>query len=895
MKKVLKYALISLAALSLSSCLKEEIVFDHEQPAFATQDGQILIEAILPTSTAADDAVYICGPFNGGAAAVGNVNWILQKSEEIQGKWGIYLNPATFEAGKTLNDGFWFYSTKGRREVTAKGEEAQHKLDAQTGKRYNVYVTRWASYYDAPAIPIPTHTDSYRVWYINDNEVDAVNLYMYGDENDLGGGWPGIETTGTAMLGEHLWAYFDIPKGDAMGKTEHLIFNVNGGKKQISNDLEPIITFGQTTDFFYALSSDGDGNLTLTGIADIENPGIELYVPSTPLVSLYVSNLTDWENVYLYSANPSEIPTEEAFGAWPGATAVETVNKDGTDYLRFEFEETYLDHFANLIFNNGGDPEEKTLKSAGGIGLNLAADLKLALSGSCFAIVENENVEPYVMSLYVVDNSGWEDLALYAWGDKELFGAWPGAHAAAEVTWNGVTYKRFDFISTDEGLEEHLIFNNGGNGLQFNGPIINMADRIFMTITDTEATINESGELPVYIYIKNNTGWDDIALYAWGDVELFGGWPGAQPVGQVVVNEVEFTAFAFGDSNIGKNVNLIFNNNGGGTQFNGPNVTLGEELFLDVQANSATIIDKPKQITWVDFYVKDETGWDALSVYSWSNDGEFHELFGGWPGTAPKEVVTFNGVQYQHFRFDGDYLGSEENLIFNNNGNGVQLDNFSIAMQESMFITITADGASFSADPRSTYSIYVADNTGWDALSVYGWQSDQPEIFGGWSGAVPVGEVRLAGKVYKQYKISDSFIGQSYNIIFNNAGAGAQYNVMEITIDRNWFFEAGASSATSIDDPGCRFYVEDKTGWDALAMYAWGDVELFGGWPGATPAGTETINGVEYKYFNVAGGLQGKTVHPILNNNGGGAQFNLVETVIGEDVFFSNCTPPAAD
>ena len=893
MKKLFKSIVFGFTALAALSCIEDApLVFDHEQAAFQTLDGQILIEAILPASTAADDAVYICGPFNGEDAAIGDIDYLLQKSETVDGKWGVYLNPNAFVAGKTLSDGFWFYSQKDRREVTTKAEDAVHTLNATAGQRYNVYVDRWASYYDAPAIPIPTHTDSYRVWYINDNEVDAVNLYMYGDENDLGGGWPGIATTGTTTLGNNLWAYFDIPKADANGKTEHLIFNVNGGKKQIDGSLEPVITFGTVTDFFYVLSSDEDGNLTLREVKDVENPGATLFVPSTPVVSMYVKNMTEWENVYLYAANHNEIPTEEAFGKWPGAAPVETVTKDGTEFLRFEFEETYIGHFTNLIFNNGGDPEEKTLQSAGGPGITLDKDLKIAVGSSCYAPFEDE-VEPYLMTIYVADETGWDALALYAWGDKELFGGWPGAAPGGEISWNGVTYKTFTFMSTDEGLEENLIFNNNGNGSQLPDLNVKMADRMFIHITAEGAALTDPAELPAYIYIKNNTGWDEIALYAWGDVELFGGWPGATPIGQVVVNDVEFTAFAFGDSNIGKNVNLIFNNNGKGAQFDGPNVTLTQELFLDVTSEGATIIDKPKKITWVDFYVKDETGWDDLTVYSWSNDGEFHELFGGWPGAAPKEVVELNGTPYKHFRFDSDYLGVQENLIFNNAGNGSQLSDFTIYMEENMFFTVTATGAAFSADPRSTWSIYVEDKTGWDALSVYGWQTDMFELFGGWSGAVPSGEVRLSGKVYKRYKISDGFNGKSYNIIFNNAGAGAQYDVMEITIDRNWFFEAGPSSATAIEDPGCRFYVEDKTGWDDIAMYCWGDVELFGGWPGAAPAGTETVNGVEYKYFQVPGGLQGKTVHPILNNNNGGHQFNLADTVIGEDVFFANCVEPA--
>ena len=882
MKKIFKTILIGLTALAALGCVKEKsLLFDHEQAAFATQDGQILIEAILPTSTAADDAVYICGPFNGGDAAIGNIDYLLQKSETIEGKWGIYLNPNYFSDGKTLADGFWFYSAKDRREVTVKAEEAVHKLDASTGKRYNVYVDRWASYYDAPAIPIPNHSDAFRIWYINDNEVDAVNLYMYGDKNDLGGGWPGMETTGTTTLGDNLWGYFDILKADANGLTEHLIFNVNGGKKQISGDLEPVITFGTVMDFFYVLSSDADGNLTLREVVDIEHPGAVHFIPSVPVVSLYVQNLTDWENVYAYAANQNEIPTEEAFGAWPGVLPVETVTKDDVEYLRYEFEITYVDHFANLIFNNGGDPEEKTLQSAGGPGLTLAADMRLALSPNCYGPVEDS--EPYLMNIYVIDETGWDQLALYAWGDVELFGGWPGATPADEVSWNGVTYKHFTFLSTDAGKEENLIFNNNNNGSQLGDLNVKMEDKMFIRITAEGAERIEAAELPAYIYIKNNTGWDEIALYAWGDVELFGGWPGATPVGQVVVNDVEFTAFAFGDSNIGKTVHLIFNNNNNGVQFDGPEVTLTEELFLNVTADGATVIDKPKAITWVDFYVQDQTDWDAIAVYAWGDV----EVFGGWPGFTPTETVTFEGVPYKHFRFDSDYLGSAEHFIFNNNGGGTQLPDFDVTLAESMFFAVTAEGVSMIPDPRSTYSIYVLDQTGWDALSIYGWQSDEPEIFGGWSGAVPSGEVSLCGQTWKRYKIGDGFNGKSYNIIFNNAGAGSQYDVMEISIDRDWFFIAEAGSATATDNPGSRIYFEDKTGWDALALYAWGDVEAFGGWPGAAVAGEQTVGGVTYKYFNVSADAAGKTLNLILNNNNGGSQYDVARIVAGKDYFYT--------
>lgn len=777
--------MISLGALATLACTQEEIVFDHEKPAFDTRDGLVLIEAIMPKSTAADDEIYICGAFNGGESAIGQVDYKLEKSELVNGKWALYLDPAQYAPETSLEDGFWFYSKRDRREVTMKGEEAIHKIAGKAGERYTLYVDRWESYFDAPALPIPSHPDSYRLWYISDNPWDPVNVYMYGDVNDLGAGWPGIATGGTATLGDNLWAYIDVPKSDAQGKTEHLIFNGNGGKVQIPGEMEPVITFGDKNDYFFAITSDADGNFICYEVEDIENPGLTLFIPSTPVVSIYVQNFTEWEAVYAYSVNNDEIPAEEAFGAWPGVAPVDTTTILDTEYLRFEFEEQYVGHFANLIFSNGGSTEEGTLKSAGGPGLNLAADMKIALSGSSYAAIEDE--KPYVMSIYVIDETGWDNLNLYAWGDAEVFGGWPGASPAAVMSWNGVTYKKFEFLSTSAGLNENLIFNNG-NGTQLADFNVNLEDELFIKITTEGASLSEKAELPAYIYIYNNTGWEDIAVYAYGDVELFGGWPGAKPEGIVDVNGFTFTAFKFGDSNVGKSVNLIFNNNGGGIQVADFPITLEKENFLNVTAEGVSALDfNPRDITWVDFYVKDESGWGDLAVYAWGDA----EMFGGWPGARSIGTATFRGVEYKKFHFSDEYLGLEEHFIINN---GV-------------------------------------------------------------------------------------------------GGDGGQFDVADVVkVSEGMFFKVTTEGATAIDNPGnSRLYVEDKTGWGELYCYAWGDAEVWGGWPGIKAEGTETIDGVEYKYFSIPSEHNGISIHPIVNNGvgGDGGQFDIPDTiVVGNDCFY---------
>ena len=77
-----------------------------------------------------------------------------------------------------------------------------------------------------------------------------------------------------------------------------------------------------------------------------------------------------------------------------------------------------------------------------------------------------------------------------------------------------------------------------------------------------------------------------IALYAWGDGlsdadDLFGGWPGMQPTGTVVLDGVTYFYFDLGAKTEGKVVNFIINNNGGGSQLENFDVLKGQTIDHD--------------------------------------------------------------------------------------------------------------------------------------------------------------------------------------------------------------------------------------------------------------------------------------------------------------------------
>ena len=97
--------------------------------------------------------------------------------------------------------------------------------------------------------------------------------------------------------------------------------------------------------------------------------------------------------------------------------------------------------------------------------------------------------------IFVNDMTGWDALGLYAWGDSELFGAWPGEASVGDSIVNGISYKVF-LLDTNGGTY-HLIFNNWNNGLQLPDYDI-VADRDYYfnisstDVSEIQATIVET-------------------------------------------------------------------------------------------------------------------------------------------------------------------------------------------------------------------------------------------------------------------------------------------------------------------------------------------------------------------------------------------------------------------
>ncbi len=615
MKKIFNWLMLPLMML-LGSCAQEEIVFDHEQPAFETKEGMILLEVIVPSSTKADDVIYISGAFNGGdEAAAENVMWHLEKSTIIDKKWGIYLDPSTFVDGKTLADGYRFISAREGEERTAKNEAVNRTENPAPGTRANIYLSYWnLFFYVAPEI----EHDGPVLYVDNKTSWDALALYAWGDAEAFGG-WPGMQPTGEIVIDGTTWTYFDLGEANR-GLNLNLIFNNNGAGSQL-----------------------GDYNVTLDKdeyFLVITDEGVEVAnsIPSHEgTIRVYVDNQASWEAIALYQWGD----VNDLGGGWPGVQPAGTAKIAGVEYTYFEYAIADVEGLGqNLIFNNngggiqtgdmpvtfsadvvdhfyliygekdcvviedpfnrepvGGDeggegetPGEGENPGEGGCGCDCEG-CKDCTGGS----TEEPEVpaDPVPVVFYVQNNTPWTPTYLYAWGTElpEIFGGWPGTALENNVTCGGVAYSRVETTATAYDLEYHPIMNNGtgGEGGQYDTPAVTLAQYNFIVAGETAAEI---GTVPALkVYVDDQTGWDAIAMYSWGDInDVVGGWPGAACTTETVDGK-EYKVFEIPAEGFGTTCNLIFNNNGGGTQHGDYTITADRDHFLTVTAEGVTPIE----------------------------------------------------------------------------------------------------------------------------------------------------------------------------------------------------------------------------------------------------------------------------------------------------------------
>ena len=525
-------AVLTLTGLMTGCKSNDDIVFDHERQQFETRADRILLEFIAPFGTTPNEEIYILGAFNGEEEAIGKEEYKLMAAPTSTAKWGIYLDPSTFVSGKSLADGFYFYSVSQGKELDLNGELAHHTDNPGVGTFTNIWGQHWESYYwEGGESPEPEH-DGFCVYVDDQTGWDALTLYMWGDVNDLNGGWPGMEVTGTWKHDGVTWKYFDFGEENA-GLIENLIFNNAGGGSQLK-------------DFNFTI----DRNIYLRITAD----GVEEISPEPAVkhdgYAVFVYDETGWEALNLYMWGDEN----NLNGEWPGmeVTGEQTVN--GVTYKYFDMGEGNTGLGENLIFSNAGSSQ------LADFAYTIDHDVYLHITTSGVTEIDpatfqpgdtpgpDPEPEPTVEKVIIaVKNSvGYADPHLYVYGDGEACGGWPGA-APVKTTDNG-----WCLFELPANGNYNLILNDKGSP-QVDGPAVSTAGSHFFDVN--EAWVESANTVTI-----KNVNYTDPRLYAWGSGEIYGSWRGIKPTSN------ENGTLVFPLPNDGGEYNLILNGEGEGVQ-----------------------------------------------------------------------------------------------------------------------------------------------------------------------------------------------------------------------------------------------------------------------------------------------------------------------------------------
>lgn len=97
------------------------------------------------------------------------------------------------------------------------------------------------------------------------------------------------------------------------------------------------------------------------------------------------------------------------------------------------------------------------------------------------------------------------------------------------------------------------------------------------------ATLRPIPTYDYYIYIENQAGYDRTAVYAWGDKEIWGSWPGQSSFD---IKEISGTVYeVFGHNEADGNYNLIYNNANNGSQLNDYAIVGGRDYYFQATPN----------------------------------------------------------------------------------------------------------------------------------------------------------------------------------------------------------------------------------------------------------------------------------------------------------------------
>lgn len=410
-----------------------------------------------------------------------------------------------------------------------------------------------------------------------------------------------------------------------------------------------------------------------------------------------------------------------------------------------------------------------------------------------------------VVSVYLFNTENWDSVNAYAFLEDgtQLLGTWPGS----SIKFDGGFWYRAD-VKFLEVNDFKIIFGNGENqtediavtaddlvevdgkqcayiGLDQEQKGTNLTAKAYASMDEVEEIWGVSGRNNTCtVYFYNAENWDKVGVYTWSP-ESFGTWPGtlAEEDGD---GWYKITIPSAPSSTL----NIIFNNFVADGE-DAVKEQTGNLLVNDIKnryyvgkkgknyaskAEALNALQNPEvkeEVSKVYYY--DENDWGEANLYIWSDNEEYQNCLGEWPGAAMTDLG--DGLYSVDVPTKALQSG-EANLIFN--GADSQLGDVHPKDAEATYYTTTsATGDLAFTNKEELYAslgiekdfvqVYFYNKDNWEEVYAYAWTTTNTTILGAWPGQ----EASYIGDGWWMAEVPGA-LADELNIIFNNNNNGSK-------------------------------------------------------------------------------------------------------------------------
>lgn len=254
---------------------------------------------------------------------------------------------------------------------------------------------------------------------------------------------------------------------------------------------------------------------------------------------------------------------------------------------------------------------------------------------------------------------------IHAWttgtDGKDLTGAWPGKVMDGPVEIDGAKYWTYSF----DDVENFNVILNNGSGAQ-SGDIKGITGDIYLeydggtSAKKIDAPVNTVAAAKVTFSPNGGDFQKTVSVTATLSSNAKSGWYKIGDGEQVAFTPGKAATFTLGaDMMEGESKTVTW------SATNTDNETkTGSATFNKIKE---VVIPTP---TGIFAYFLAPAEWSDIHVWAWNDADNF--TGGTWPGVScTKTDMKKNGLDVWMWKFDGDLTGAPTNIIFNNNGNGV--------------------------------------------------------------------------------------------------------------------------------------------------------------------------------------------------------------------------------